>query len=169
MTPRRATPADASALAATHIASWRVAYRGFFPDKVLDNLSLAESTALWAPRLASPDHHIWITGDPGRVTGFISACPSRDADAPPPAFAEIAALYVHPAAWGGGCGRALCETVFQVFENSPAQVLLVWVLTSNTRARHFYERLGFAPDDSRRDITLFNTTLPEMRYRRSLR
>ena len=47
--------------------------------------------------------------------------------------------------------------------------MIVWALTGNIPARHFYERLGFAPDDARRDITMYGTTLPEIRYRQTLR
>jgi GNAT superfamily N-acetyltransferase len=166
---RRATPADAEAIAATHVASWQVAYRGFFPDEVLDGLSVAERRELWAPRLAATTHTIWVTEAHGRVNGFLSACPSRDDDLRPPAVAEIAALYVHPAAWGTGCGHALCQTAFEHLRQTAAQTVTVWVLVANTRARHFYERLGFTPDDKRKEITLFNVTLPEARYRQSLR
>ena len=169
MLVRRATPAAAQAIAGVHVASWQVAYRGFFPDAVLDNLSVAERQALWEPRLATGTHAIWVTVEAQRVTGFVSACPSRDAGQPPPEFAEIAALYVHPSAWDSGCGRALCEAAFAHLRQTPAQTVLVWVLTANARARRFYERIGFTPDDARKDITLFGVTLPELRYRQSLR
>ena len=45
---------------------------------------------------------------------------------------------------------------------------MVWVLTDNTRARRFYERVGFVADGAAKNITLFNVTLPEVRYQRSL-
>ena len=166
---RRAAPADARAIAEVHIASWQVAYRGFFPDAVLDNLSLADREAMWTSRLTTASHGLWVTGDPGRLSGFISTCPSRDADLPPPEHHEIAALYVHPDAWGAGCGRVLCEAAFAAMRLTPAQTAIVWVLTANTAARRFYERIGFRPDDARKDLTLFNVTLPELRYRQSLR
>ncbi len=170
MKVRRATHADATAIAGVHVASWQVAYRGFFPDAVLDNLSIADRVAMWEPRLAGHQHNIWVAEQDARVTGFISACPSRDADAPPPEFAEIAALYIHPTAWRTGCGRALCEAAFAALRTTPAiQTVTVWVLTGNVRARHFYERVGFVLDDARKEITFFGITLPEVRYRLSLR
>jgi len=166
---RRATPADAPAIAQVHVASWQSAYHGFFPPSVLDHLSVADRQALWGPRLASGSHSIWVSAEGEGVTGFISACPSRDADLPPPATAEIAALYVDPSAWGTGCGRVLCEAAFAHMRLTAAETVTVWVLAGNAHARHFYERLGFASDDTRKDITLFNVTLPEVRYRQSLR
>jgi ribosomal protein S18 acetylase RimI-like enzyme len=169
MSPRRATPADTTAIARVHVASWQVAYRGYFPDDVLDNLSVVDREAMWEPRLAGNQHNIWVTEADQGVNGFISACPSRDPDAPPPDFAEIAALYIHPAAWRTGCGRALCKAAFAALRTTPAQTVTVWVLTANARARHFYESVGFVLDDARKDITLFGITLPEVRYRLSLR
>ena len=166
---RRATPADATAIAATHVASWQVAYRGFFPDSVLNKLSVAERQELWEPRLAASTHTIWVTEADGKVNGFLSACPSRDDDLRPPAFAEIATLYIHPSGWGKGYGHALTQTAFEHMRQTSAQTVTVWVLVANTRARHFYESVGFAADDGRKDITLFNVTLPEIRYRQSLR
>jgi len=166
---RRATPADAHAIAAVHVASWQAAYRGLFPDAVLDALSVAEREAMWAPRLAAADPAIWVSEEAGRVTGFISLLPSRDADVPPPRFAEISALYVHPDVWGHGHGRTLVEAVLAHVAQTPTESVIVWALTGNLGARHFYERLGFARDDGRRDITLFNVTQPEVRFRHNLR
>ncbi len=168
MQVRRATPADARAIAEVHVASWQSAYRGLFPDAVLDNLSVAEREQMWQPRLAG-DAAIWVAGSAGQVSGFVSACPSRDADAPPPAFGEIAALYVHPAAWGTGCGRALCQAALAHFAATPAQSVIVWALSGNRSAHHFYQSQGFVVDDGRRDITLFNITQPEVRFRHNLR
>lgn len=169
MNPRRATPADVPEIARVHVASWQVAYRGFFPVGVLENLSLADRVASWTWHLAQPDVTLWVTGTAARLTGFLHLCPSRDADLPPPVYAEIAALYVDPAAWGTGCGRALCQAaIAHLRQQSTAQTVTVWTLSANARARHFYQRNGFAPDDAQKNITLYNTTLPEVRYRQSL-
>lgn len=169
MNVRRATPADALAIAEVHVASWQSAYRGLFPDAVLDGLSVAERQKQWATRLARADWTLWVAGAGDQVSGFVAACPSRDDDAPPPEFAEIAALYVHPDAWSTGCGRTLCEAVLAHLRTTAAQSVIVWALTGNRRARHFYEQLGFAEDDGRRDLTLFDITQPEVRFRHNLR
>jgi GNAT superfamily N-acetyltransferase len=166
--PRRATLADAQGIAETHVASWQAGYRGLFPDAVLDNLAVAERRAMWEARLAKGESNLWVTESAGRVSGFISCCPSRDADLPPPEFAEIAALYVRPEAWDTGCGYALTQAAFGNMRATPAQSAIVWVLTANARGRRFYERVGFVPEGGVKDITLFNVTLPELRYRRSL-
>jgi ribosomal protein S18 acetylase RimI-like enzyme len=166
---RRATPADAPALAQVEVASWQSAYHGFFPDHVLDNLSVAERLAHWAPRLATASHAIWVSTEGPRVTGFIATGPSRDADLPPPQTAEITALCIHPERWDSGCGRMLCDAAFTHMRLTEAQTVTVWVLAGNVPARRFYEHVGFATDDARKDLTLYQVTLPEVRYRLSLR
>jgi ribosomal protein S18 acetylase RimI-like enzyme len=127
------------------------------PTKERSNSGHRELALVWsnAPELA-----------PGL---FTSVCPSRDADLPPPGFAEIAALYIHPASWSTGCGRALCQAALAHLRQTPAQTVTVWVLAANARARQFYERIGFAADDAKKDVTMFSTILPEIRYRQSLR
>lgn len=169
VTPRRATPADAQAIAEVHIASWQVAYRGFFPDSVLDNLSVERRRAQWDISLATVDSPIWVSESAQQVNGFIFLCPSRDADLPPPEFAELAALYVHPSAWGTGCGYALALAGLAHLRQTTAQSVIVWVLAGNMKARRFYERIGFVADGSQKDATMFNAALPEVRYRQSLR
>ena len=169
MNLRRATFADAQGIAEAHVASWQAAYRGLVPDAVLDNLSVADRRTQWESRLTKGESNLWVTGPDNHVLGFISCCPSRDVDLPPPEFAEISALYVRAEAWDTGCGYALCQAAFTKMQRASATSAIVWVLTDNARARRFYERVGFTPDGSAKDITLFNVTLPEVRYRRPLR
>ncbi len=166
---RLATPSDAPAIAEIHVASWQVAYRGLFPDEALDRLSVAARLAEWTHLLSDASIAAWVCVPDRRVTGFVSICPSRDADAPSPQFVEIATLYIRPDAWGAGHGRALCQAVFEHLRRTPAQAVIVWALTGNIPARRFYEMLGFKPDDAQRDITMYGTTLPELRYRQTLR
>lgn len=168
MNLRRATLADVQGIAEVHVASWQAAYRGLFPDTVLDSLSVADRRAQWEARLAAGAWTIWVTGTDGHVSGFISSCPSRDADLPPPQFAEIAALYVRAEAWSTGCGSVLCQAAFDEMRQASANTAIVWVLTDNIRARRFYERVGFTPAGGSKNITFFNVTLPELRYRRAL-
>jgi len=52
---RTATPDDAAAVAAVHEASWQAAYRGVFPDEVLDGPDLpANRLRLWQRLLGPP-------------------------------------------------------------------------------------------------------------------
>ncbi len=70
---------------------------------------------------------------------------ARD-DGEPAGFAAIrddvlAALFVLPARWGQGVGRALLERLFEEHRELSLSVYL-----KNEPARLFYERLGFRPE-----------------------
>jgi hypothetical protein len=46
-TIRPATAEDAAGIAAVHVRSWQVAYRGQLPDALLDSLSVDQRTRWW--------------------------------------------------------------------------------------------------------------------------
>ena len=46
--------------------------------------------------------------------------------------------------------------------------IVLWVLTSNTAARGFYEHSGFARDGAARDLDFDGTPIEEIRYRRGV-
>lgn len=149
---RRAAPADAEAIAAVHVRGWQVGYRGLLPDAVLDALSVGERTAGWRRRLTSPSStgattSVAVVG--GRVVGFSSVGASRDAD-PASGTGELWALYVDPDHWRSGAGRALDTTAVADLAGTGATRATLWVLSTNARARAFYERCGWEADGSTR-------------------
>ena len=58
---------------------------------------------------------------------------------------ELYAIYVTPAWWSAGVGRALMGSVLPALEAEGYRRVVLWVLADNARARRFYERAGFAP------------------------
>ena len=75
------------------------------------------------------------------MRGFIAFGPSRDADRQ--REVEVYTLYVDPDSWGQGFGSALMAEV------PVGEVVSLWVVERNSRAREFYGRHGFAPDGAR--------------------
>lgn len=57
--------------------------------------------------------------------------------------AELYALYVAPACWSTGAGRALLGRVLEEAQADGYPRIVLWVLEQNARARRFYERSGF--------------------------
>jgi ribosomal protein S18 acetylase RimI-like enzyme len=57
--------------------------------------------------------------------------------------AELYALYVAPAYWSTGAGRALMGRVLAEAQAKGYPRIVLWVLEQNARARRFYERAGF--------------------------
>jgi len=100
----------------------------------------------------------------GQVLGFVAFGASRDADAPA-GRAEIWAIYVKPADWSTGVGRALLLRAMDcLFAEGYASISL-WVIAGNERALRFYERAGFVGEvGSRKSFELGGTMLEELRY-----
>jgi GNAT superfamily N-acetyltransferase len=80
---------------------------------------------------------------------------------------ELYAMYVAPAWWSTGTGRALMGHVLTALGADGYPRAILWVLADNARARRFYERAGFTPDGSTNVITGLGGVL-ELRYARDL-
>jgi GNAT superfamily N-acetyltransferase len=166
---RRATLADAHAIAEIAVLGWQVGYRGILPDDFLDGLAVASREIAWRSILESDPEGMapaWIAERDGRAVGFVSSGPPRDEDVPLPA-AEVFALYVLPTAWRQGLGRLLLTTAVDYWLSRRSATLTLWVLEDNARARTFYEATGWLPDGARQPLEMGAFSVAEIRYRRS--
>jgi ribosomal protein S18 acetylase RimI-like enzyme len=166
---RPATGADAPAIARVNVSAWRSAYRGHMPDAVLDALSESERTTRWSSWLERADHGVQVVTIGGGIIGYGWVMAARDADIPGGA-GEVVALYVAPEYWRSGAGTALMGAGIELARRRAYRCLILWVLTSNERARRFYERWGFVLDGAQKTKPLSTSThsLSEVRYRLEL-
>ncbi|MEO7746749.1 MAG: GNAT family N-acetyltransferase [Actinomycetota bacterium] len=162
---RRAGVGDAAGIAAVHVASWQRAYRGLMPAELLDALSVPARTQRWAQNLGSTaaGAATFVAEQDGEVIGFASIGPCRDEDAE--TAAELWALYLHPRHWGAGHGHVLHAHAVRALAATGAADATLWVLTTNQRARRFYERHGWAADGATKVVALGDAELAESRYR----
>jgi len=180
---RRATAADAHTIAEIMVRGWQTAYRGILPDDFLAGLSVGAREIAWRMRLESGDNGegpIWVAEVAGATIGFVSCGPPRDEDLQVRDYAsdrqserlkrslEIYAIYVDPASWRSGAGRALLETATTHLHARGATTLVLWVLEQNANGRAFYEAMGWRPDGRRQMLDLGGFTVPEVRYRLAL-
>ena len=140
---RDATPDDAKAIAAVHVASWQVAYRGLMPDAVLDGLSVDDRAHKWAERLAAraPRTQTVLVVQDGAVLGFASTGPSQVGE--DPAAGELYAIYLDPGAWRRGLGARLHAGALENLRADGFTRAGLWVLDANERALRFYHRQGW--------------------------
>jgi GNAT superfamily N-acetyltransferase len=112
------------------------------------------------------------------IVGYASYGPERDLDgtpgpypgrdgSAPASIAELYALYVTPAWWSTGTGRALMERVLAEVRTEGYARIVLWVLTENARARRFYERCGFRPSGATHVLHGLGG-VPELCYQRDL-
>lgn len=162
---RRATVADAPAIADVHVASWRVAYVRILPAALRNYRTAEEREAQWRDVLGDESRRgpMWVADDGGRVTGFVNAGETRDPDAAP-GTGELFAIYVHPDYMGISLGRALFAAAVEWLTPRFERATL-WVLRDNRRARRFYEAAGWSVDGAERPIDLRGYEAIELRYR----
>lgn len=165
---RIAVEADAAAVAALHVQAWQWAYRSQIPDAYLDALSdrLDQRTTWWREQLSRPpaEERIWVTSLGERIVGFASTGPSRDPDAAP-GIAELGAIYLEPSIVGTGVGRTLMVHAVDDLRARGFQAATLWVLTTNQRARRFYEIAGWYADGAAKTEQRPGFELDEIRYR----
>jgi ribosomal protein S18 acetylase RimI-like enzyme len=161
---RAATGADAEGIARVQERGWQAAYRHVFPPEELDRGGFIQASR-WRERLERPPAGwaTFVADREGAVVGFVSVGPSRDAAQ----LGELYAIYVDPADWSTGTGRALIERGEEHLRGEYEEVAL-WVLEENPRARRFYERAGWAPDGQRKAEARWGVRAPEVRYRKRL-
>jgi len=155
---RAATAADAAAIAALHVASWRSAYRGALPDAYLDGPIEAERFSVWTARLAAlrPDDAVLVQASADRLRGFAAAFARPDGDA------LLDNLHIAPSLRGQGLGRRLLTAVAQRMMAGGSRAMHLWVFDVNTGARRFYERHG-AVATGQRTEAMFGALVPETR------
>jgi len=183
---RVGSAAHAAQIAAVQRETWFAAYEGVIAPEVIDRVTVPDDgarirqsfrTRPWQRMLVAVDPG---TGDPdaGGIVGYASFGPETDvlnapwphpltADGEGGRVAELYALYVRPAWWSTGTGRALMEKVLVRSAAAGYRFITLWVLRDNQRARRFYERAGFAPDGATNVLTGLGG-VHEVRYRRCL-
>jgi ribosomal protein S18 acetylase RimI-like enzyme len=139
---RAATLADAEGIAKVRVDSWRATYRGIIPDADLDGMDVEESKALWERILAagSVAATVFVAERDGEIIGFAAGKTLEEKKYE--LDAELAAIYLRPAAQRARIGRHLLRMVAEAYRDKDAHGMIVWVLADNQIARQFYEDLG---------------------------
>ena len=156
MTIRAATVADATAIGEVHVRSWQAAYAGLIPADFLARLSAESRAESWA-RLIGDGGPVLVAEEDGVIAGFAAYVDDR-----------LYALYLLPEYWGRGIGRSLHE---RVVEGMAGDSAILWVLSTNERAKAFYVRQGWVDDGATQTETIDDgrVMLEERRFRLRLR
>ncbi|MBX9701138.1 MAG: GNAT family N-acetyltransferase [Acetobacteraceae bacterium] len=150
---RRARPADAAAIAAVHVATWRSAYAGVLPEAYLAGLSpmrhangyqqaitdRRDGHAIFVAVASGPDAPPGADGrEGGVVVGFASGGRSRR---PGLGQGEVETLYLLEDYRERGVGRRLMRAMAAHLAAVGCRSVVLWVLEANP-TRWFYLRLG---------------------------
>ncbi|MHA1398455.1 MAG: GNAT family N-acetyltransferase [Candidatus Heimdallarchaeaceae archaeon] len=141
---RKATLDDGEGMAYVKVHSWKTTYRGFFPDEILDNLSVETTTQRWSKVvLETMDDEknpvLVAENDKGKTVGFAAGVKHEEKNSH--YDCEIRAIYVLKEFQGKGIGTKLVEKMVEFFITKNCKTMIIWVLKGNPYSR-FYGKLG---------------------------
>lgn len=167
---RQAALEDASAIAAVHVDTWRVAYRNLVPEDFLAGLSVEGRRRMWESVLSSGSATVLVAESGGRVVGFCAVGEHVDEAERAPGVLELWTLYVEASHWSTGIGRDLWLAAETKLLTQPVERVTLWVLDGNERAIGFYRRAGFELDPVvRKRVKLPGAVLNELLMVKELR
>ncbi|HWM83587.1 MAG TPA: GNAT family N-acetyltransferase [Pseudolabrys sp.] len=136
---RRAKPADAMAVAATHDDAWRSAYRGIIPGIELDRLINRRGPDWWDSAIRKGSRISLLQfGD--QVAGYSNYGRNRARSLS--YDGEVYELYLRPEFQGLGFGRRLFAAARKDMIQSGLKSIVVWALSDNEPAVEFYRAVG---------------------------
>jgi ribosomal protein S18 acetylase RimI-like enzyme len=141
LTVRLARPADAAEVARIYIESWHDTYPGVVPTALLRAMTPKGQTARWHAAIRAHGREaVLVAEDPmAGIVGMGSLGPARDKGL---GFdGEVYTLYVDPAYFGRGAGRALLDAAFVLLRQRGFGSCVIWAHAKNN-ARFFYEAMG---------------------------
>jgi GNAT superfamily N-acetyltransferase len=138
---RQARADDAPLVARIYVDSWHDTYAGILPTRLLRALTHNGQAARWRSAIRAQGREIVLVAesDVHGLVGMMSLGPVRDGELG--YDGEVYALYVDPAFFGRGAGRALLRTGFTVLRGRGYSSCLIWAHAKNP-VRFFYEAMG---------------------------
>ena len=164
---RYANEDDARSLGIVYSQSYQVAFKGIIPDKILNDVFSPEKRTEGLQREISegiPANAILFNDD--KPAGILTYGRSKDVDLDD-TFLEILRIYILPTYWGQNIGTELINWGINEIQNKGCKKITLWVLEENSRARKFYEKMGFIHDGITRVIDV-GKELIDLRYIKNL-
>lgn len=156
---RIGAPEDAAALARLQLGTALHAYHEIFPATApapqVDDLQVE-----WERWLRSEGCRVFVADGLEGPIASVACGPDPDE----PAVGHMARLYVDPASWGAGIGRALHQACIAHLRAASFERATLWVLEHNSPARRWYERTGWRPTGEVR-VVYEPSGIIDLRYR----
>jgi ribosomal protein S18 acetylase RimI-like enzyme len=162
---RKAQLKDAAGIAKVQVEAWQSAYKGEIPDSYLDSLSVEKRTERWHDILSKPEDNAdtIVAEVDGKIVGFCSVSHCRDTDILN-STGELWAIYVDKDYAGKGVGTAIHNKGLNILKNKKFTHATLWVLTSNNKARKWYEARGWRVEGKTKSDKRDGFSLEETRY-----
>lgn len=176
---RPAHPGDLAALVNIQRTAWLAAFGPTMPAEYLaPRIDEQAITAEWQARLAQTPANshsadqVLVAERAGTLLGYVEGGMAKTDEPPLPTptatAAELRRLYLSPDAWGSGVAVALHDALLSALAPH-ADIAVLWVGTTNARARRFYERNGWITNGVGNTWTAHGMTMGNVRYTHPLR
>ena len=157
LTIRLASLADASAIASTHVDSWRETYAGVVPPPMLSSLSVDKRTAMWTRIMSGPattgSSNVYVAEVDREIVGFGSCGAQRTQNLAAKGYdGEVSAIYVLNEFQRRAIGTRLLYVMATDLRDRGFAAASLWVLRDNTPARRYYERYGAKTIGEKEDV-----------------
>ena len=143
---RRATPADAAAMAELGAQTFTDTFGHLYQPGDLELFLQNHSPENWDKELNDPAFEVRLAERGGKLVGYVKLGPPHLPFEPRGEAAELRQLYVVEEVKGQGVAHGLMRWVIERARDQGAAYLYLSVFTENHRARRFYERYGFEPE-----------------------
>ena len=132
---RLATVEDAYAIKDIHLNAYKISYRGFLPDDVLDAMHIDDEAINKTKKyLAETECH--VVEESGKIIAFAYiSYPETD-------VFEINAIYVHPNHQRVGAGSLLIDKICEDKKNKNLKRCVVWTMKYGPSLPFYYKK-GF--------------------------
>jgi ribosomal protein S18 acetylase RimI-like enzyme len=159
---RRAVLGDIVAIRGVAERTWHATYGGLIPKAdIVAFLDRGYNCDMLKRMLEWLGDGMLVAVERGSVVGYAMVGGNREG------ATELFALYVSPERQGNGIGARLWDAAISQARVRGASEILLWVLSENAPARHFYERRGARPF-AHRDFPLGAGVVEEVGYRSSV-
>lgn len=164
---RKATVADAEALALVHDATWRETYAGLMSGQMVDALTADARAAVWRRKLAGESGDLstaYVAERAGAFVAFGSCGEQRDQALAAAGYAgEFTAVYVLKTDQRHGLGAGLMSAMMRDLASRSLVGFTCWAPRANIPVRSLCEKLG-GKLMGQREITLEQGALNEVAY-----
>jgi ribosomal protein S18 acetylase RimI-like enzyme len=137
---RLAKPDDAEGIARVYIESWHDTYAAVLPMRLLCAMTPRGQSARWRQAIRARGEAVFVAEDEKHGIVGMASC-GRSRDRALHFDGEIYTLYVDPAFYGVGAGRAMLSGAFRWMTDREYESCVIWAHAKNN-ARFFYEKMG---------------------------
>ena len=138
----RVKPGDEEMLAYIQTESWKAAFKDILSRETLEQYTQMDKTVAMYRRVLGQDgrrgYLLKLDNEPHCMAWWGA---TREDDMP--GYAELICIHSLQNCWRKGYGRKMMEHVLADIKKAGYSKVMLWVFEANSRARGFYEALGF--------------------------